>query len=109
VETADLIAAKHENSMIQIWATYSVKDHLQPKAFIADVMLYDRLFIPVPAKDHLERGKDWNVERQAELLNILGERAEAVVWDQYWRGKWRPQLEGAKAMGGDMLSLWHFV
>jgi hypothetical protein len=91
--------------MIQVWATYSVMDHLEPKAFVADVMLYDRLIIPVPAEDDLERWKGWNVERQAQLLEILGDRAEAVVWDKEWREKWKTQLMAAKAfMGDDMLS-----
>jgi hypothetical protein len=27
----------------QVWGTYSVKDHCDPNAFIADVLLYDRL------------------------------------------------------------------
>jgi hypothetical protein len=35
--------------MREIWAAYSVTDHLAKKAFVADVMLYDRLVIPIPA------------------------------------------------------------
>ena len=37
--------------MKQVWAAYAVTDHLAKKAFVADVMLYDRLVIPVPAPD----------------------------------------------------------
>ena len=32
----------------QVWGTFSVKDHCDPNAFVAEVMLYDRLVIPVP-------------------------------------------------------------
>ena len=32
----------------ELWATYSVKDHLQPRALAADIMLFDRLVFPVP-------------------------------------------------------------
>jgi hypothetical protein len=35
----------------QVWGTYSVKDHCDPNAFVAEVMLYDRLVIPVPPDD----------------------------------------------------------
>ena len=30
----------------QVWGTFSVKDHCDPGAFVAEVMLYDRLVIP---------------------------------------------------------------
>ena len=33
----------------QHWGTFSVRDHLQPYAFITEVFLYDRLIIPHPA------------------------------------------------------------
>src|SRR5271166_1108642 len=32
----------------QVWGTFSVKDHCDLRAFVAEVMLYDRLVIPVP-------------------------------------------------------------
>ena len=34
--------------MREVWAAYSVRDHLGKKPFVADVMLYDRLVIPTP-------------------------------------------------------------
>ncbi len=34
----------------ELWATYSVRDHLEPRALAADIMLFDRLVFPVPEK-----------------------------------------------------------
>jgi hypothetical protein len=48
----------------EVWATYSVRDHLAPKAFVADVMLYDRLVIPVPAENDESHWAEWDVARQ---------------------------------------------
>ena len=37
----------------QLWATFSVKDHCRRGAFIAEVLLYDKLLIPVvPTEQH---------------------------------------------------------
>jgi hypothetical protein len=33
---------------METWGTFSVTDHLGRRAFVADVILYDRLVIPVP-------------------------------------------------------------
>ena len=29
----------------EIWAAYSVRDHLRPNAFLADVVMYDHLVV----------------------------------------------------------------
>ena len=81
--------------MKEVWATYSVRDHLAPRAFVADVMLYDRLVIPIPATGDAAHWKDWNPRRQDELLKILDKRAVAIVWDKDWQEKW----EAANALG----------
>ena len=43
----------------ETWATFSVKDHCSEYAFVREVMLYDRLVIPIPpdAEDGIYRGK----------------------------------------------------
>jgi hypothetical protein len=87
--------------MREVWATYSVRDHLAEKAFIADVMLYDKLVIPVPAADDMERwSANWNPERQEMLIKILGSRAVQVVWDADWRAKWQQKLNAAETVSG---------
>ena len=85
--------------MKEVWATYSVRDHLAPKAFMADVMLYDRLVIPIPAPGDEVHWNDWNPRRQEELLKILDKRAVTIVWDRDWQEKWKSQWEAANALG----------
>jgi hypothetical protein len=66
----------------EIWGTFSVKDHCRPNAFVREVLLFDRLVLPVPIDDQ-ERvrwrrpnAKDpqetWNPERLDALRQILG-------------------------------------
>lgn len=80
----------------QVWGTFSVKDHCDSHAFVAEVMLYDRLVIPVPSNDQ-ERARwhemGWQPERQGQLLNILGERGYVVSWDAAKRESWKSRFE----------------
>jgi hypothetical protein len=51
----------------ETWGTFSVGDHLGSKAFVADVLLYDRLVLPVPDKEERER---WEaLGRQPDVLD----------------------------------------
>jgi hypothetical protein len=90
-----------EDAVREVWAAYSVSDHLAKKAFVADVMLFDRLVIPVPADDDHDRWEKmgWNEKRQARLLAILGDRALPIVWDAQLRAKWRSRWDAAKSLG----------
>jgi hypothetical protein len=70
----------------QLWGCYSVADHLEPRAFVADLLLYDRLVVPVPVADDMQRWVErWDPERQARLLAILGSLAVQVKWTEHWR------------------------
>lgn len=83
----------------ETWGTYSVKDHLEDHPWAADVILYDRLVIPVPYD--LEGGPDWQrwidqgwePAKQASLLHILKDRAYPISWSPYlqeqWKAEWR--------------------
>jgi hypothetical protein len=65
----------------RLWGCYSVADHLEPRAFVADLLLYDRLVVPVPAEDDRARWeKHWNPARQDLLLGILGDFVERIEW-----------------------------
>jgi hypothetical protein len=65
----------------RLWGCYSVADHLEPRAFVADLLLYDRLVVPVPAPDDVARWEEhWDPGRQQRLLKILGGLAERVEW-----------------------------
>jgi hypothetical protein len=82
----------------QTWGTFSVKDHCQPNAFVAEVMLYDRLVIPVPPRNdeqEIKRWHDngWDPERLEKLLNILGDRAYTLEWDEHKRQLWKTRYD----------------
>lgn len=42
---------------MELWGTFSVTDHRRRRAFIADVLLYDRLAIPIP--DGVDEWNRW--------------------------------------------------
>ena len=75
----------------QVWGTFSVKDHCDPGAFIAEVMLYDRLVIPVPPNDK-ERERwhtaGWQPERLDKMLKLLGDRAYPIDWNDNRKKSW---------------------
>ena len=92
----------------QIWGTFSVKDHVRPGAFIAEVLMYDRLVLPVPPNrksgDAEQRKKadkewerweknDWQPERQTKLAKILGKQAYIVEWTGRWEEMWGKEFE----------------
>jgi hypothetical protein len=88
----------------QVWGTFSVKDHSSPHAFVAEVMLYDRLVIPVPP-DTAERDRwekeGWDPAHQEKLLTILGERAYPLNWDAARQSRWRTRFEAGTDVAMD--------
>ena len=68
-------------------------------------MLYDRLVIPVPPQNQTEEDKalwaKYDVGRQNELLEILGDRARRVEWNEQRRASWRDRFEAAKATASE--------
>jgi hypothetical protein len=89
----------------EVWGTFAVNDHCAPRAFVADVMLYDRLVIPVPpdnpTADDKKLWANWDIKRQNDLLEILGDRARRVKWDQRRRQSWKTRFQAAKATAGE--------
>jgi hypothetical protein len=86
-----------DDDAFELWGTFSVRDHVQPWAFIAEVLIYDRLVVPVPPEDEPEEWGRWDEERwdparQRELLEVLGDRAVAVEWNAERRGQWDQQF-----------------
>lgn len=97
----------------QVWGTFSVKDHCDPNAFVAEVMLYDRLVIPSPPVNNEKEEKrwfenGWQPERLDKLLNILGDRAYVVEWNeekqQLWKNRYDAGADIAQKTGD-----WAFV
>jgi hypothetical protein len=88
--------------------TFAINDHCLDRAFVADVMLYDRLVIPVPpdilTEDDKKLWAPYKVDRQLELLGVLGDRARPVKWDQYHRQAWKTKFDAAKAAAAETSS-----
>lgn len=102
----------------EVWATYSVKDHLNPRALAADIMLFDRLVFPVPQTAEIkyeetasdgrgpvvwrrnlqewQRWKDWDPDAQESLLELLAPVVRKVPWDTAHQEAWRKEF-AAKA------------
>ena len=82
----------------QLWGCYSVADHTVAHAFVADVLLYERLVIPVPASDDASDWEaEWDPARQARLLEIVGEIARRIPWTPARRADWRQRWSAAQA------------
>ena len=103
----------HENQeKYEIWGTFSVMDHTPIGAFLAEVVMYDKLVIPVPPDPALAntdderefavnewkrwQEKQWNPQRQRQLLNILKPIAIEVPWDRQRQGLWQSAFERDK-------------
>ncbi|MDJ0631397.1 MAG: hypothetical protein QNJ44_24305 [Rhodobacter sp.] len=91
--------------MREYWATYSVKDHLEERAFVADVMLYDRIVVPHPPDDK-ERarwaGNGWDPDRLDNLLEIIGpDRSRKIPWDDNHKQEWQDRMAAADHLNRD--------
>jgi hypothetical protein len=64
------------------WGTMSVKDHIDPRPLIADVLLYDRLVFPTPTGAAEWNDWKWEPDILQQRLQQLGELAVARRWDQ---------------------------
>lgn len=90
----------------QVWGVYSVQDHKSPHAFVADVMVYDRLVLPVPpgpswpesAQEWARwRSEGWEPDAQADIIRQLGNRAYPVPWGTQQRQQWEVAWSAARA------------
>ncbi|MBB2701481.1 UNVERIFIED_ORG: hypothetical protein GGI66_006202 [Rhizobium esperanzae] len=78
---------------------FSVKDHLASRAFVADVILYDRLLIPTLPQDEDEEAwpKSWNLQKQRSILADLGDLAVPIPWTAGRREKWKELYKTERA------------
>lgn len=82
----------------QLWGCYSVADHKAADAFVADVLLYERLVVPVPPDgDGSDWDPEWEPDRQARLLEIIGDVAKRIPWTPERRAAWRQEWSAAQA------------
>lgn len=82
----------------ETWGTFSVADHLGPRAFVADVLLYDRLVIPVPDDNERERwvglGRHPEIlDRKLEILGYSRDPEENLVAPVRWTEEYRQHLD----------------
>src|ERR1700737_1827114 len=86
------------------WGTFSVSDHKRRRAFVADVLLYDRLIIPCPP-DYLERKEwarmGWDPVRLYPLLralrdNLRYDHAIRVPWTQEKRERFKTRIQSGE-------------
>ena len=87
-----------DDAFHELWGTFSVRDHLRDRPFLSEVLLYDRLVIPIPpSKEPVEwerwEQNNWNPQRLMKLLPELGEIAYPVEWTSAWRGTWAGAFE----------------
>jgi hypothetical protein len=84
-----------------LWGTFSVIDHIDTQALVADVLLYDRLMIPCPPpedkayKAWIERG--WKPKTQARVLRQIEGLYEPVFWDGERRKEFKDLWAAANA------------
>jgi hypothetical protein len=75
----------------EFWGTFSVRDHMRKRAFVAEVLLYEKLVVPVPPDEYLEEWitNRWQPRRLKRLVDILGpEHCIEVQWDNNNRNEW---------------------
>jgi hypothetical protein len=96
--------------MKERWGAFSVRDHLTDAPFVSDVLLYDRLIIPVPdPKDiHAETfwaDEGWKPNLLRDCLQILKVKTDssdglafAIPWDKSKRDRFRSRMSAASAL-----------
>ena len=96
----------------ELWGTFSVRDHLEHPPFATELMLYDRLVVPVPAsekeRDRWERADlDWHPAWQQQVLSAINayeqknnlELVLQVPWNDDRRHAFNDTITKARAAG----------
>ncbi len=76
------------NDSAQLWGTMSVRDHLRPHAFVAELVLFETLVIPRPPQGATWPA-EWDPAYQDKVLGwIPDDRLMEVSWDNAQRTEW---------------------
>jgi hypothetical protein len=94
----------------QLWATFSVGDHLRRNAFVADLLLYDRLIVPVAPGGGPERRRwlemGWRPDLQDQLLAVIRSEHPNVLtgipWDEQANRQWQDRYQAARDAAFDI-------
>ncbi|MBS1857951.1 MAG: hypothetical protein JST11_21460 [Acidobacteria bacterium] len=97
----------------QRWGAFSVIDHIDAGALAADVLLYDKLMLPVPPDEAEIRRwekEQWQPGLQKQRLDLLGDLAEPIAWNTerqqvYQREMDRLREAGVKVNGYHMTGM----
>jgi hypothetical protein len=79
-----------------LWGTFSVVDHLRRQPFVADVLLYDQLVVPVPSDE--EEAARWGARHrqpdlQKDLIGVLGAHVVPVPWSLQLHDAWAARYD----------------
>lgn len=94
---------------VELWGTFAVADHLRPKPFVTDVLLYDRLVVPVPKAGHRDEEwrSVWNVRKLQPLLDLMGDLVIQMPWGAEERDDGLRRYGTARAVTRDMQAIRH--
>lgn len=87
------------------WGTFSVADHLRPRSFVAEILLYDRLVLPYPpSADERTRWfeKEWRPDLLDAKLDVLPEEMVVrVPWNESVQERYKSRVDAAKDVSFD--------
>ena len=89
----------------QRWAAFSVRAHRDLASLAADILLYDRIILPVPENDpEYDRWvrKQWNPADIAERIVQSGGRIIPVPWTAQLRAEWQNRWDGLRTLGREV-------
>lgn len=90
---------------LQRWAAFSVKAHCNRDSFAADLLLYDKLIVPVPDDDaEYERwmGKGWQPNKIADTVTASAGRLLPVPWTAELRAQWKDGQARLEKLGEEV-------
>ena len=89
----------------QRWAAFSVKAHRDLGSLAADILLYDRIILPVPENDaEYDRWvrADWAPDKLAPLVVQAAGHIIAVPWTAQLQQEWKTRWDAMKALGKEV-------
>lgn len=96
--------------MRERWGAFSVRDHVSDAPFVSEVLLYDRLIIPIPDPNDNLAEVSWahegwkpNVLRDClDVLKVKTDKADGlaltVPWDNSKRERFKSRMSMAAAL-----------
>ena len=74
-----------EEKWYELWGTFSVRDHCRRGAFIAEVLLYDQLVLPV-----VSTADDFEREAQQKGVKVDAAKLARQEWERWTKAGWDP-------------------